>query len=591
MLSLVRASVRQLVVSPRLSSSYSILAMASPAPQQPYSGGPRRNRNRRGRGKGATPNAPGAAGLASASAPSILERAASPVAQVIQTRAFSTTQSILAGYQSTRKFADTNLMPRIKANIPPTWEFMSEIQAQTVDVCLTGKDLLAQAKTGTGKTVAFLLPTIQRLLQNPVPGGGVGAIIITPTRELAIQIRNECMPLIHGTTLKVVPLVGGVNVNKDLKLLSAGCDIIVATPGRLKDHLENLGMRPRVAALKTLILDEADRLLDMGFAPDIRRIVAFLPNRATVPRQSMLFSATVPPAVMDVKNIVLLPDHAHVSTIDPKEANAHMHVDQHFLTAPLDQHASVFLELIRNDIKKHGAHSKVMAFYPIARGAQLAAHVLKGLTSPHLNAGRQPAQPDFPVFEQHSRLSQATRLRTTDAFGKSPNGVMVTSDVTARGMDFPNVTLVVQMTAPSNEEDYVHRLGRTARAGTDGYGILGMKAMPLAQHPETEGILNRAKALTPAVHDATRAVEEDVRSKAYSATLGQLMQTRKIHRMNEEELVRAANQWVYDALLWPHDEPPPISTMTAGKMGLRKTPGLNLFVEQRAPRGAPKAKA
>jgi len=380
-------------------------------------------------------------------------------------------------------------------------------------------------------------------------------------------------------------------------MIEKGCDILVATPGRLNDHLENTVLRQRISHLQSLVLDEADRLLDMGFAPDIRKIVAALPDRAHAPRQSMLFSATMPDAVVAVKNIVLLRDHAHVSTLDPAEVNAHMHVDQHVLTAPLNAHMSILTELIRADIRQHGSKSKIMAFYPIARGAQFACAVLQGV-SEFFSDGRGVGQATFPIFEQHSRLSQAIRIRTADAFGKSPNGVMVTSDVTARGMDFPNVTLVVQMTAPNNDEDYVHRLGRTARAGTDGYGILvlapfeqgflrrgGMTKMPIKQHPETSAILAGAAAIQPNVHTATRAVPEDVRSKAYSATLGQFLNTKKTHKFSDVQIVvrrssfvlialtplqDLANEWAADTLLWPGNQPPALSTKTAGKMGIRK---------------------
>lgn len=182
------------------------------------------------------------------------------------------------------------------------------------------------------------------------------------------------------------------------------------------------------------MLDEADRLLDMGFRPDIERILARLPDRRQSPRQAMLFSATIPPAVMQVKNMVLLPNHAHVSTIKPEEVNAHLHVPQHSLIAPLEQHLAILCALIHADVEKHGSASKVMAFFSTARQTSTGHDVFAAIPGAKETTGG--------AWELHSRMSQSARTKTTDAFRKAKGGVLFTSDVSGRGMDFPDVTLV-----------------------------------------------------------------------------------------------------------------------------------------------------
>ncbi|EJD49804.1 DEAD-domain-containing protein [Auricularia subglabra TFB-10046 SS5] len=553
-------------------------ALPPPPPREPQSGAQRRGRSRAGRGRGRGGGAP-SNGLVMAATDRAQESG------LARAQNFSTTSGLAQGYQSTRRFQETDLHQHLKKVIP--WEFMSEIQAKTVDIGLEGKDILGQAKTGTGKTVAFLLPIVQKILEKPPPHGSIAALILSPTRELAFQIAKECTPLLRSTHLNVRTVVGGTNVNTDLKNLAAGCDILVGTPGRVKDHLQNMKLGDRLKNLQAFVLDEADRLLDMGFSPDIRTIISFLPDRAVVPRQSMLFSATMPENVVKIKNMVLLPDHAHVSTIDPEEANAHLHVEQHYIAAPLDAHFPLLLHFIRDDIRKHGAKSKIMAFYPTARGAEIASDLLKGLD----HAAAFGAQ--LKVFEQHSRLSQSARTKSADGFKVAEGGIMATSDVSGRGMDFPNVTLVLQMGPPASGEDYVHRLGRTARAGASGYGILvlapfdqgflrfkGMDKMPLKPLPDQEKALAAARELRPAVDAALdSAVDEATKAKAYSAMLGLYASGNRFSGLKSPQVVEMANGYARDVLLWPGEKPPPVKKSTAGKMGLRGVPGLNLVHE------------
>lgn len=210
-------------------------------------------------------------------------------------------------FDSLRDRVDARLLKAIP------FEYMSEVQAATLEPALSGVDVLAQAKTGTGKTVAFLVPSINRLLNSANgagPGAGkgkVGVLALSPTRELALQIEKEAKLLLSGLggIVGVQHVVGGTNMSSEQKkLASERCDLLIATPGRLLDHLANTpGMAARFSNIQTVILDEADRMLDMGFRKDLEKINTFLPSRSTSPRQALLFSATIPPGVRDVADL------------------------------------------------------------------------------------------------------------------------------------------------------------------------------------------------------------------------------------------------------------------------------------------------
>jgi ATP-dependent RNA helicase MSS116 len=195
-------------------------------------------------------------------------------------------------------FVESKLLsPRIR--LP--FDTCTDVQAQTLPVILQKGDVLAQAKTGTGKTLAFLLPVIQSLVLSPPEKGQIGAIVISPTRELAAQIALAGEPLLKDLPFKIQVATGGTNPRAEIKRLQQQrCDILVATPGRLLDHLANNGLKPHTSQLRNLVLDEADRLLDQGFKQDIEKIVRLLPDRRVVQRQSLLFSATLPQGVQDV---------------------------------------------------------------------------------------------------------------------------------------------------------------------------------------------------------------------------------------------------------------------------------------------------
>ncbi|GAA5970892.1 hypothetical protein JCM3765_000846 [Sporobolomyces pararoseus] len=470
----------------------------------------------------------------------------------------------------------------------------TEVQAQTLPVAITGVDLLAQARTGTGKTLAFLIPSIERLIRAPQQPqrGQISVLILSPTRELAIQIQDSAKVLLAGTPYTCDHVVGGTNMKSEINRLNKQqTDILVATPGRLQDHLENSNLKAKLSSLKCLILDEADRLLEAGFRREIEKIIGFLPNRTSSPRQTLLFSATIPQQVHQIASLALLPNHAFVSTIPPEEENTHEHVPQYSVTPPsLYDLFPTTLAVLKNEIKTHGSDAKTMVFFPTARATGLAAALFK-------RAGLQAYGQE--IFEIHSRKSQGQRNAAAEAFKNVKGGVLFSSDVTARGMDFPNVTAVIQVGIPQTPEQYVHRLGRTARgSNATGQGIIILapfetfflrkspviSSLPIQPHPLTTTILSPTSATMQdckqVLNKAMQSVGDDEKNQFYGATLGFYKAFMKdAFGSNAAEMVKVWNDFATssDGLGCP--EVPGMLAKTVGKMGLRGTPGLRIVQE------------
>ncbi|KAJ3153672.1 hypothetical protein HDU86_005171 [Geranomyces michiganensis] len=451
-------------------------------------------------------------------------------------------------------------------------EYMSPVQAATMHDILLGNDCLAQAKTGTGKTLAFLVPSIELLRKNGF-ARGVNILIISPTRELAFQIGEQAKELVRFDQgqIGVQMIVGGTNMNQDKrKLRSEACHILVATPGRLLDHLQNGDLKPMCAGLKALILDEADRLLEQGFRQDIERILTYLPNKDLRPRQTLLFSATMPPGVKQIATLALNRNFKFISTISESDAATHTHVDQHVIEAPLSRSISTTFSLIA---ALHAAgKSKIIVFLPTARATQLYFETYSQMNSP--NSSR------LPCYELHSRKSQSVRTKTSERFRDATQAVLFSSDVSARGMDFPDVAAVVQTGLPQNAEQYVHRLGRTARAGKQGEGYLilmpnekffvrklkGMELQELAAPHDVE-------ATQQLVNHALAQVSPQTKQQTYAAWMGYYKGFLRDLGWTSRDLVAAANQMAFD---FGCTAVPPMLAKTVGKMGLRGTPGLNV---------------
>ena len=321
------------------------------------------------------------------------------------------------------------------------YEKATPVQQQVIPAILAGKDIIASAQTGTGKTAAFLLPVIHKLLSNHVDGQ-VGALVIVPTRELAIQISQHLEGLSYFTHLSSIAVYGGndaQNFVAEKKALQSGADIIVCTPGRMIAHL-NMGY-VSMKGLQFLVLDEADRMLDMGFHDELTRIIKTLP----VKRQTLLFSATMPPKIRQLaRNILHERAEINIAISKPPEKI----VQKAFVV-----HEEQKLPLVKH-LLKNTPYKSALIFCSRKQNVKQLARTLK--------------QAGFSIEEMHSDLEQSQRESVIGGFTSGRIPVMVATDILSRGIDIDTIDLVINYDVPHDGEDYVHRIGRTARAEADG---------------------------------------------------------------------------------------------------------------------------
>lgn len=476
---------------------------------------------------------------------------------------------------TTARFADLPVDNALKRALAEVVRFdtMTSVQNSSIPVSLTGGDVLVKARTGTGKTLAFLLPALHRAIADLAASqtSSVSVLVISPTRELAQQIADEGAPLmsfIPGSRIQVV--VGGTSVKRDnsrFRDQKGPPTLLVGTPGRLLDHLSTAksGFAHALKNVSVVVLDEADRLLDMGFAPDLQRIFSYLP--ATAKRQTLLFSATMPPNVAQIAKMAMKPDYNMIDCVG-EESNTHDHVPQHVLVMSVEDQIASLALVLKQCAKVE--NFKVIVFFVTARSTQFFAELFEQL--------------GVSVLETHSRKSQSHRTKVSNKFRKGNNEIMFSSDVSARGMDYPDVTAVIQVGLPADKAQYVHRIGRTARAGKSGSGIL------LLCDFEAPGFLSRADDLNLKKMDAFPRVDldkarlaslaaakelpEKTIGQVYQATLGYYNSCMKSLRMGKPELVRTVNSWITDTV--GEAEVPALLARTVGKMGLKGTPGLRI---------------
>ncbi len=334
------------------------------------------------------------------------------------------------------------------------------IQAQAIPAILAGRDLIGCAQTGTGKTAAFVLPILHRLLQHP-GRGNVRALIVAPTRELALQSMDHLKALSRYVPLKGAAIFGGVPMDPQIKALAAGVDIISATPGRLLDHVYN--GRIDFVDLEVFVLDEVDRMLDMGFLPDIQKIVKLLPPK----RQNLAFSATVPDAVRALAHEILR-DPVTIQ-VGARSAPA---VGIRHAIYPVPRHlkSELLLELLREQ-----GMTSVLVF---TRTKSYASRLSDWLRRHNVK-----------VSVLHGDRSQSQRLQALSQFRRGRTQVMVATDIAARGLDIEDITHVINFDIPTTPEDYIHRIGRTARADATG------DAFTLVDHDEEPQVADIERAL------------------------------------------------------------------------------------------------
>ncbi|MEB3415240.1 DEAD/DEAH box helicase [Alteriqipengyuania sp. WL0013] len=324
------------------------------------------------------------------------------------------------------------------------------IQEQAIPLVLEGRDLMGIAQTGTGKTAAFMLPSIDRLREadNQTPFKSCRLLILAPTRELAGQIAKSAKDYGAMAGLKVDSIVGGTSVNKDRNKLHRGTDILVATPGRLLDLIDQKAFK--LDKVETLILDEADQMLDLGFIHALKKIAQLVPKD----RQTLMFSATMPKSIKDLANQYLR-NPAQVS-VAPQATTAER-VDQFAMLVNQDEKQALLGMILSGRYSVDGDIDLVLIFTRTKHGAD---RVVKKL-----------AQDGIKANAIHGNKSQPQRLRALDEFRRGKVPVLVATDVAARGIDIPGVSHVINYELPNVSEQYVHRIGRTARAGRDGVAI------------------------------------------------------------------------------------------------------------------------
>ncbi len=354
--------------------------------------------------------------------------------------------SSIPGNPALTTFASLGLAePLLRALSACGYATPTPIQAQAIPALLTGRDLLGVAQTGTGKTAAFALPVLQRLAATPLARGRrrIRALVLTPTRELATQIGDSFSAYGQHLPLKHHVIFGGVNQNPQVRALQDGFDVLVACPGRLLD-LHGQGFVD-LSHVEVLVLDEADRMLDMGFLPDVRRVLRLLPPK----RHSLLFSATMPPAIAELASD-LLRDPLRVE-VTP-QATTVERIAQKVMFVPQADKRRLLAELIqRTDI------GQAIVFTRTKHGANRLVEQL----------GREGIE----AMALHGNKSQAARTRAIDAFRDGRLPILVATDVASRGIDVEGVSHVINFDLPNEPESYVHRIGRTGRAGRDGQAI------------------------------------------------------------------------------------------------------------------------
>lgn len=355
-------------------------------------------------------------------------------------------------------FAQFNLDTRInKAVMRAGYSQPTPIQAAAIPLALSGQDLIGTAQTGTGKTAAFVLPILQKLLS--VPGKHTRALIITPTRELADQIHQNFVQFSYGTNIRSAVIYGGVGPAPQIEALRSGVDIIVACPGRLLDHIENQGVK--LNRIEILVLDEADRMLDMGFLPDIKRILRQLPAQ----RQSLLFSATFPKEIENLaKQTLKKPKRVAAGIVRP----AHT-VDHTLFPVPHHLKNRLLIRLLdQTDTKS------ILIF---TRTKHRAMNLLKKIK-----------RTDYKVTSLHGDRTQGQRQQALQGFREGKYQILVATDIAARGLDIDGISHVINFDMPDTADAYIHRIGRTGRAQHSGDAFTFMT-------PDDQEIVNKIESI------------------------------------------------------------------------------------------------
>jgi len=516
--------------------------------------------------------------------------------------------------KSRHQFSDTtftsldSISPNSKRALTEVlqYEYMTKVQEATLPSILRGSDVVAKAKTGSGKTTAFLLPIVEQLAkanQQVTFRKSLFflAVILSPTRELANQIAVEFQKLAtyhKGMKHQAITLIGGTNIDKDKRKLEVknngntnnqnNLRVLIATPGRLQDHLNQntADLVNRLKCVQVLCFDEADRLLDQGFRNELERIMGYMPQRHDAGvRQTLLFSATFPDVMKDITRLAMRPQYELIDTLDENEDDTNVQVVQKSLVTPIE-HQMIALEHVMQDHIEQAKHAnqayKIIVFFTTARVAGFMAELFRA-------DPRYPHYNDKNLLEMHSRKSQSYRTNVAKKFTEQSNVILFSSDVSARGVDYPNVSAVIQIGAPSEKAQYVHRLGRTARAGNAGVGIIilsdfervflqdiaDFNVEPITGMTLTSEEAQQEQERLHQLLSSNEALEQSAKA-AYQAFLGYYNSNiRRLKIKGKDDLVRIANGYA-TVIGFPPDDPPALQAKTVGKMGLKGVPGIKI---------------
>ncbi len=389
----------------------------------------------------------------------------------------------------TANFADFQLDPKIlKAVADQGYTQATPIQAKAIPVVLEGKDVMGAAQTGTGKTAAFILPIIQKLLPNANASTSparhpIRALILTPTRELSDQVADNASLYAKHTDLRTAVVFGGVDIKPQAMLLRAGVEILIATPGRLLDHLGS--KTADLSQVQILVLDEADRMLDMGFLPDLQRIINLIPAQ----RQTLLFSATFSPEIKKLAQTYL----RNPITIEVARQNAAADTVKqvvHFVKS--ENKRAAIVTILQNRVK--AGHTKQCIIFTNSRlGCARLAIALE--------------RDGIKAAAIHGDKSQSERMLTLEAFKSGAIDALVATDVAARGLDIPDMPCVINHELPFSAEDFIHRIGRTGRAGSSGDAIALVDDSEKRLLEDIEKLMKRKLPISalPTSHSDTKA--------------------------------------------------------------------------------------
>ncbi len=407
------------------------------------------------------------------------------------------------------KFEELELAPQLLQAVEALgWTTPTPIQIKAIPPARAGRDVVGIAQTGTGKTAAFLLPALERQIGKD----GLRTLVLCPTRELAQQVAADARELARHANLFVGEIVGGLPMRKQVRDLRAGFDVIVATPGRLLDHVERGNVD--LSTIEVLVLDEADRMLDMGFRPQIEALLARIPAR----RQTMLFSATMPNGVHALA-LRIMHDAEWVEATPP--ATVADGVEQRVYSVRAERKPALLLELLR-----HEGWDQVLAFSATRSGADVLVGRLQ----------REGVKADV----MHGDRDMKQRRSALEAFAGGHLQVLVATDVAQRGLDIEGISHVVNYDVPRNPEDYVHRIGRTARAGASGTAVTFVSAADLGAIRDIELLLGEKLprlSLEGFDYDsALRVPSQPTPAPAQVSRTGGRMGTRRSEDLSPEEL-------------------------------------------------------